>query len=340
MRVICVLLVSTLAVTLGACSKAPPPNVAATVNGKPITNEDLEKFYKAQFPEPVEGSNADMVMSQKLELLGSLIINELLQQRAEKLGLSAVDADVDAELNKMRSGYTTEAFNKQLESQHLTLDDLRAQIRRKLTADKLINKEIRSHIAISDADVTDFYNANKPSFNLAEPQIHIAQILVTPFPDPNVRNLKNSKAQNTAEATQKIRDIEARLGRGEEFGMVAQNYSEDPNTAPNGGDMGFIPASSFEKASPELRKLVDSLQPGVASKPIATPDGFRILKVISREPAGQRDLQDPRVQQSIRETLMNRKDQLLTAAYYEVARNSAKIENYLARNIFESAGKK
>ena len=203
---------------------------------------------------------------------------------------------------------------------------------------KLINKEITSKISISDADVTYFYNANKDSFNLAEPQVHMAQILVTPFADPNVRNLKNSKAQTEAEAQAKIRDISERLKRGEDFGMVAQNYSEDPNTTQNGGDMGFIPQSNLEKASPELRKLVDSLPPGVASGPIHTPDGYRILKVITREPAGQRDLTDPRVQQSIRETLMNRKDQLLRAAFYEVMRNGAKIENYLAKSVIESAG--
>src|SRR6185436_4096589 len=114
---------------------------------------------------------------------------------------------------------------------------------------------------------------------------------------------------------------------------------EDPNTAQNGGDMGFIPQSNLEKASPELRRLVDSLQPGVASGPIHTPDGYRILKVITREPAGQRDLNDPRVQQSIRETLMNRKDQLLRSAFYEVMRNNAKIQNYLAQRIVESTGK-
>jgi peptidyl-prolyl cis-trans isomerase SurA len=77
----------------------------------------------------------------------------------------------------------------------------------------------------------------------------------------------------------------------------------------------------------------------VPSQPIRTQDGYRILKVISREPAGQRDLQDPRVQQNIRETLLNRKDQLLKAAYYETARNGAKIENYLAKSIVDNAGK-
>jgi peptidyl-prolyl cis-trans isomerase SurA len=59
------------------------------------------------------------------------------------------------------------------------------------------------------------------------------------------------------------------------------------------------------------------------------------LKVISREPAGQREINDPRVQQSIRETLLNRKDQLLKAAYYEVARNETKIVNYFAASIVQ-----
>jgi peptidyl-prolyl cis-trans isomerase SurA len=327
------------AVTLVSCKHTAPANVAAEVNGHAITYAELEKFYRSQFPQPVEGSNDDTVMTQKLEVLTSLITNEIMLQKAEKLGLAAVDADVDTEFNKMKAPYTKEEFEKQLEARHMTADDLKAQIRRDLTVNKLINKEITSHITITDADVKNFYDANKASFNLAEPQIHIAQILVTPFPDPNVRNLKNSKAQNDSEAQTKIRDIEGRLQRGEDFGMLAQNYSEDPNSAPNGGDMGFIPASNLEKASPDLKRLVESLQLGLASQPIRTQDGYRILKVISREPAGQRDLQDPRVQQNIRETLMNRKDQLLKAAYFETARNSAKVENYLARGIVENAGK-
>jgi peptidyl-prolyl cis-trans isomerase SurA len=68
-------------------------------------------------------------------------------------------------------------------------------------------------------------------------------------------------------------------------------------------------------------------------------DGYRILKVISKEPAGQRDLQDPRVQQEIRENLLNQKDSLLKAAYYEVQRNSAKVVNYMAQSVVDAAAK-
>ena len=56
----------------------------------------------------------------------------------------------------------------------------------------------------------DFYNTNKANFNLAEPQIHLAQILVTPTPNPNVRNLRSDKAQNEAQARKKIDSLYAR----------------------------------------------------------------------------------------------------------------------------------
>jgi peptidyl-prolyl cis-trans isomerase SurA len=322
-----------------ACgSSKPPAGVAAVVNGHSITFSELEKTFQTQ-PQPSEGSNEDQVMSNKLELLNSLITSEIMLQRAEKAGLTAVDADVDAEFNKMKAPFTKEEFERKLADKHMTADDLKAQLRRDLTVNKLVNKEITSHITITDSDVANFYNTNKSMFNLAEPQIHVAQILVTTAPDPNVRNLKNSKAQNEKEAKLKIDDIEARLARGEDFAMVAQSYSEDPNTAPNGGDMGMIPESNLDRASPDLKRLVLSLQPGVPSKPIQTQYGFQILKVISREPAGQRELNDPRVQQNIREMLLNRKNQLLQSAYIEVARDQAKIENYLARSIVENAGK-
>jgi peptidyl-prolyl cis-trans isomerase SurA len=328
---------------LGACKHTPPAGVAAEVNGQPITYDKLEKAYRTQYPQVPENANEDLVQSQKLELLGSLITNEIMLQRALRLGLQAVDADVDAELAKMKAPYlpTKEEFEKQLADRHMTLDDLKAQIRQKLTVDKLIAKEIASHITITDADVANFYNANKASFNLAEPQVHLAQIMVTPVPDPNVRNLKGSKAQNEAEAKQKITDLERRIkDRGEDFTMLATNFSEDTNTAPNGGDMGFIPESTLEKANPDLRRIVMSLQPGAVSPIIHTQDGYRILKLISKEPAGQRDLNDPRVQENIRENLRSSADQVLRNAYFEVARNLSKVENYLAESIVNNASKK
>jgi peptidyl-prolyl cis-trans isomerase SurA len=326
-------------VLLTGCKSAPPANVAATVKGQPITYAELDKTYKLTYPQNSEGSSEDLVLTQKMEVLRSLIDNEIMLQRAAQMGVIATDADVDAKLNEFRTPFTKEQFEQQLKQRGMTLEDLKTQIRKELSVQKLVNKEITSKINITDAEVSGFYAANRKNFNLAEPQLHLMQIVVTPTPDANVRNLKGDKAKNDDEAKKKIQAIEARLRQGQDFAMLAQNYSEDPNSAPNGGDLGAVPESALEKTSPELRKLVLSLQPGQVSPILRTEDGYRILKMISREPAGQRELSDPRVQQTIRENLLNRKDQLLKSAYYEIARNDAKIVNHLARSVIDSAGK-
>jgi peptidyl-prolyl cis-trans isomerase SurA len=328
-----VLCAGMLAVT--GCKHSPPPNVAAVVNGYSITYADLDKQFQSQFAGAGERPNDDQVMFQKLELLRGMVDNRMMLQRAERLGLLATDTDVESKLNELKAPYTQEEFQRQMNNRRMTVDDLKAQLRQDLSVQKLFNKEITSHINITDKDVADFYNTNKASFNLVQPQIHLAQILVTATPNPEVRNLKNDKAQNDDQAKKKIEMLLARIRQGEDFAMLAQNYSEDTATAGNGGDLGFVSQSDLEKASPELRKIVESTPSGQISGIIHTAEGYRILRVIAKEPAGQRELQDPRVQQTIRETLLNRKDQLLKAAYYEVARNEAKVVDYFALSIQE-----
>lgn len=333
-RPIALLAGTALACLLSAgCKKSVSPNVAATVNSHAITFAELDKQFQSQFPSAGEHPSDDQSMLQKLELLRSMIDNEIMVERAEKGGLLATDADVEAKLTELKAPYTQEEFQRQLQSRKMSAEDLKAQLRRDLSVQKLWNKEITSHINISDKDITDFYNTNRASFNLVEPQIHMAQILVTSAPNPEVRNLKNDKAQNDEQAVKKIQNLIARIRQGEDFSQLAQNYSEDPASWQNGGDLGFISESALDRASPELRKTVLSITPGQVSNIVKTQEGYRILKVIAKEPAGQRELNDPRVQQTIRETLQNRKDQLLKNAYVEVARNEATVMNYLALTI-------
>src|SRR5215469_15097533 len=161
-------LAAVLSAALVSCKRSAPANVAAQVNNHSITYTELEKTYQSQ-PQTKEGSSEDQVLSDKLNVLSNLITSEILLERAEKLGLMAVDADVDTEFNKMKAPYTKEEFERLLATRKMTVPDLKSQLRRDLTIQKLINKEITSHITISDADVSNFYNNNKASFNLAEP---------------------------------------------------------------------------------------------------------------------------------------------------------------------------
>jgi peptidyl-prolyl cis-trans isomerase SurA len=328
-----------LALSLIGCHSSTPDNVAATVNGRVITYAELDKLYRMRFASTGEKASDDEVARQKLELLRSMIDAEIMLQRAEKMGLMATDGDVDAKLAEIKAPYTEEDFQRHLAAGHMSLEDLKTQLKRDLSQTKLFNKEITAHISITDKDVGDFYNANKSSFNFPEAKVHMAMILVTPVPDPNVRNLKNDKAQTKEQAKKKIEMIQARLQQGEDFANLAQNFSEDPNSAPNGGDLGFIGESSLEQVKSELRKAVMGMAPGQITPVLSTDEGYRIFKVISKEPAGQRELNDPRVQQDIREMLRNRKDQLLRAAYYEVARSEVKVVNNLAQSITQNKDK-
>src|SRR6185295_16076945 len=273
--------VLVLFAALAACDRSAPANVAATVNGRAITYAQLDKQFEAQFSGAGgEPSSGDQAQIQKLEVLRTLVDNEIMLQRAEKLGLMAGDADVDAKFNELKAPYTQEEFQKQLDARKMTVDELKAQLRRDLSVQKLFNKEITSQITITDKDISDFYTSNKGSFNLAEPQIHMAQILVTPNPDPNVRNLKNDKARDEEQARKKIQSIATRLRGGEDFAMLAQNYSEDPNSSQNGGDLGFVPESALERSNAELRKAILSLRAGETTGVLRTNEGYRILKVI------------------------------------------------------------
>ena len=100
------------------------------MNGRPIYYSDVDKAYKTQFPGRAEGENEDQVQLRRLEVLRSLIDNELMLQRAEKAGLVATDADVDARLNELKAPYTKEEFDKQMGQWGLRLDELKARIRK------------------------------------------------------------------------------------------------------------------------------------------------------------------------------------------------------------------
>jgi peptidyl-prolyl cis-trans isomerase SurA len=202
-----------------------------------------------------------------------------------------------------------------------------------------MNREVTSKVAPTDQDVTNFYNENRPQFNVTETQYRIAQIVVTAHKDPQVRNRKNDDATTDIEARRKCAALSQQLHNGADFANVAMDYSEDPVSAASGGDLGFVPESSLNQSDPVLKKTVLSLKAGDVSDVIQLRDGYRILKLIAKEMPGQREISDPQVQQSIRDTLRTRKEQLLRSAYIASARDQAKVTNYLARQVIESAGK-
>ena len=341
---------AVLAAGLGAgitgCHGKQGPNVVATVNGKPILRSDMEMRYQETLGNSNQQPSVEQADIVKLNLVHNLIDNEILMQRAAKLHLTASDAEVQAKLEQIKAPYTPAEFNKWLDQQHMTLDKLKDQIRRNKTEEKLFNKEINSRISVTDADITNYYNSHKADFDLIQPQYHIAQIVVTSIPAPpqQAGNLQNSKAMNAAQAKSKIEMLDNRIKSGEDFGMLAANFSERPDNAQSGGDMGII-ADSQLKAEPEVYAAISQLSPGEVTPVLplyeTTPTGkkqvgYAIYKLLDKESAGQHELSDPRVQQAIRKQLHDARSQLLQNAYIEMLQDQARVVNYYAEHIFKN----
>jgi peptidyl-prolyl cis-trans isomerase SurA len=333
---------------LSGCHRTLSADVVATVNGKEIQRSDLEKYYKNS----LQGTQSQQISAEeadirRLTILKEMIADEILQQRAQKLSLVASDEDVNAKLTEIKAPYTQEEFDRKLKERGITLDDFKRDLSRSLTKTKLLNKEVESKINITDSEISGYYAAHKSEFNLLEPQYHLAQIVVTSVASQQAGNLQNNKASGEADAKKKIQTLHNRLESGEDFGTLAMNFSENPNTASNGGDMGFIAESSLRTDS-DVYGAVSKLKPGEITDILPAYDndganrhvsGYAIFKLIAREPAGQRELNDPRVQQTIRQSLRDSHAQLLKNAYFEMLQNEAKIHNYFAEQVLKRGAK-
>ncbi len=335
-------LAALLVCALGAgCRKelAPGPDVWATVNGKEILRQDVEKIFKSRVNADAPAPSQEEALSLQLSILDELVNSEILLERATKMNLVASDAEVEDKFTESKSPYTEEEFQKKLKETGLTVDDLRTDLRRQLSIQKLLNREVVAKISITDQDISDFYQKNRAQFNVAEPQYHIAQIVVTPRADPTVHNRKNDKATNEAEAGRKAAMLIQKLDGGADFSELAMDYSEDAS-ASTGGDLGFVPESALNQSDPALKKAVLAMKAGQITQPIVVKGGgYRILKLLAKEAAGERQFSDVQVQQAIRDALRTRKEQLLRSAYLVEARDEAHVTNYLARQILELAGK-
>ena len=329
---------------LAGCHPQHSADVVATVNGHAIMRGELDKAYNDQLgnqpqPEPPTAEQAD---SLRLGLLRQLIDEEIVQQRAAKMNLTASNEEVDSKLAEMKAPYTEDQFDERLREHHTSVDDIKRDLRRSLTTNKLLNKEITSKVTVSDADISAYYNQHKSEFTNTDTEYRLAQILVSGDPRQPSGNLQGSKAQSDEDARKKILALKNRVDSGEDFGSLAMNFSEDPQTSASGGDRGIISETDLKK-SPAVFDAIAKLKPGQVTDiiPIGDPAskqplGYVILQLVAKEGPGQHDVSEPQVQQRIRQGLREARSQLLKGAYFEMLRDQAKVENFFAENIFKS----
>jgi peptidyl-prolyl cis-trans isomerase SurA len=307
--------------------------VWARVDGKPIYRDEVESYCRARLKNRGDWRSPQQELTFKLSILNELINHRILLDRAAAARITVTEAEVDDRWKQVHTPYSNEEFAKRLQQQGLTEENLRRQLRDDLVIEKLLRREVTARVTVTPGEIAAYYHRNQASFDVPETQYHVAQILVTPAADRPVQNLKRSDAASPSQALRKIRMIHQQLRRGADFAALAEEYSEDPHTVSGGGDMGFIPASALA-SDPAIGRAVAGLKVGECSGIIRDRHGdFHILKLLGRVDAGQRRLEDPQVQATIRRNLQNEKEQLLKAAYIESLRNQATVKDYLADEI-------
>ena len=332
-------------VTLMAACRSTPSTPArtvtadtwATVNGVDITREEVEKELRRLRETPEALSDEESTLA-KLSIVEDLIVERVLLAKAAALNVTIPDTEVDKAYEEARKNITGEQFQRELDQRKLTATDMRDGLRREMLARKVLEQEVGAKITISDQEVTDFFNANRAQFNLPEESYHLAQIVITPARDQQIANRTGDDAATPQAAAAKVSMLMERLKGGAPFAELARDYSEDPQTAPRGGDLGLVPLSAIQKAPPLLREA--AMKTTVGSARVVSEGGAHtIVFVVAKEPAGQRDLSSPGVRDRITAALKGGREQLLRAAYLAAARTDADVTNHLARRVIEAQGK-
>lgn len=244
--------------------------VAAVVGNGIILNSDIEREYDNYL---VQGNQPNPAI--KCQVLQQLLTQKLLAQQAVIDSVIVKDDDVDNEIDRKMRNYIQrvggqeklEAFLGKSIIQYK--DEIRPDMREQLTAQRMQQK-ITEKISVTPQDVKNYFNAiPKDSLPSINKEVEVAQIVFNPKLSKDEKQIYREKAEGLRE----------RVKKGEDFATLATLYSQDPGSAPAGGDLGFADRSTFVK---EFAAMAFKLKAGDISPVFETDFGFHFLQVIER----------------------------------------------------------
>ena len=328
------------ALFLAACgsgTESPDNTVAATVNGKKIMSQEVERVIHQQAQGNESKMSAHDLAQARLTVLDKLIQREVLFQRAEQEKLLPTEEQITSAINqqKQQGGVTDEEFARTLKEQNMSVEAVREEAKKDLAINSLQDK-YAGKITISDREVEDYYNANKPQFVNAR-GVGLAMIMVDPA-DNSQQGITNDDAKNEADAKTKIDNINQQLKSGADFATVARARSEDADSVPRGGDIGFASEDDLKRngfPADLVARFMGSMQAGDRTDPVRFPSGkWYIFKLQEKRLQTENlTLESQGVRQQITVALTNQRKEILNAALVEVAISEAKIVNTFAANI-------
>lgn len=342
-KFITVTVLAALVALLSGCpGTTPGPNpdgktsvdlneAAATVNGKTIKLEEVERGLKQQ-AQGQESKLSPLELAQaRLQILENLIQQEVMFQKAEKEGTVPTDEEVTGEYNKTKqqSGMSQEQFDKMMQESGQTEASARESIKKGLAIKKLIEKITGKIEPPKDKEIEDFYNGNKTAF-VKKKGVKLAAIVVDP-----ANSGEGDTTTDEQSAVLKGNEIIKQLQQGMDFATIAREKSEDQSKF-QGGDLGYISEEEMRQQFPAqvVQTLMSPNFPVGQVLPTPLQGKFYIFKLQERSDKDEDlTLESPGIRQQVTDSLINARKQLLAASYQTMAMNEAKIVNNLAEKV-------
>jgi peptidyl-prolyl cis-trans isomerase SurA len=253
--------------------------IIVVVNDEIITLSEFNASfepYRRKIEEAYKGPDKETVIKQNKEaFLQRLIDNMLIEQEAKKSGTSIKDEEVMEVLKDSlaRQNMKMEDLLKKLEKDGTPLETVKKEIRGQIMRMRLLRREIKAKILISDQEIGEYYNQHRGEYEGKE-AVRIKQIFLAVPKDVD----DTTKAKIKERARQALKSIHD----GDPFDSVAARYSQGPAAA-QGGDLGFIERGV---TIPEVEAVAFSLPVEKVSDVIESGLGFHIIKVVDKKGAG------------------------------------------------------
>jgi len=290
------------------------PEVVARVNGESIGRAEFEsavRSLEARAGGQVPADQRDRVYR---GVLDQLIAYRLLVQESKSRKMDIFDTDIDARVAAIKKQFPTEeAFKQTLAQQKMTEAQLREDTKADLLVAKMLDFEIKVSVPLQE--VTAFYQQNPDKFQQSE-RVRASHILIR-LPEKADEKVKQ-------EARAKAADVLKQVTSGQDFGSLAKQHSQDPGSAPSGGDLGYFQQGQMVGA---FERAAFALKPGEVSDIVETPFGFHIIKVVDKQPA--RTVPIDEVRPRIEQFLQNQQREKQTQAFVESLRTKGKVEVFI-----------
>jgi parvulin-like peptidyl-prolyl isomerase len=290
--------------------------IVAVVNDEVITLSELNGAfdpYRAKLEAAYEGQARDKALAEARETLLNRMIDALLmQQESRKTGIVVREEEVAGAIKDLlaRSNLSQEDFRKGLAKEGTTLEAYRKEIRDQLMRIKLIRRDIKSRVAVTDEEIGEYYRKHREDYEGKE-SVRIKQILF-PLPKEEDQAVREKLRADAGE-------IHRRLMNGEPFDQLSAKYSEGPAAA-TGGDIGYIERGMI---IPEVEEVAFKLPLQQISGVIESSVGFHIVQVIDRRGAGIKGIES--VREEIREKIDREKLEKKFEEWLEALRKKSNI---------------